>query len=262
MEFGISTSCFYPEYLETAVDNLTANHIKNIEIFVNTQSELKKSYIKDIKRRLDNGGTRVISMHPFTSGYESFWFFTDYQRRFDDAIELYKGYFDAMNILGAKILVFHGNKFESNFDNRRYFERFAKLREVAKSHGVTLAQENVVRFKSRECAFLSEMKEYLNSEVEFVLDIKQSIRSKQNVFDIIDALKENIIHIHVSDNDENNDCLPIGKGNFDFYKFYRKLLQNGFRGTSMLELYRHNYGVYDELYESVDRLYKIAQTLK
>lgn len=42
MKAGVSTACLYPRLLEESVYDLAVNGINHIEIFVNTDSELKK----------------------------------------------------------------------------------------------------------------------------------------------------------------------------------------------------------------------------
>ena len=44
MNIGVSTACLYPEPLEEALYSLAVNGVSNVEIFVNTHSELKKSF--------------------------------------------------------------------------------------------------------------------------------------------------------------------------------------------------------------------------
>lgn len=254
MNFGISTSCFYPAYLELAVEDLARHGVQNIEIFVNTYSEMRPAYLHTLKQELDANNMHVVSVHPFTSGQESFLFFSDYYRRFLDGIEQYKAYCDFMNALGARILVFHGNRKESAFPDEQYYERFGILRDALKREGAVLAQENVAPYKSRSLDFLKGMQSYLHGDVDFVLDIKQTVRADQDVFAMIDALGENIVHLHVSDNKEGFDCLPIGVGTFDFVRFFDKMREKNFQGSAMLELYRSNYNEYEELYQSLEKL--------
>lgn len=53
---------------------------------------------------------RCVSVHPFTCEIEQLMFFSEYERRINDILEYYKLYFQFMNIVGAKIFVFHGGK--------------------------------------------------------------------------------------------------------------------------------------------------------
>ena len=156
MKLGVSTACLYPEVPEIALDHLIAGGIRFFEIFLNTVSEVKPDFVRGLKSRLDSCGGEVRSIHPFTSGFETMMLFSDYRRRFLDALELHRYYFEAANILGASIFVLHG---ERDYRRRRiteqeYLERYAKLYELGKSFGITVAQENVNLFRSEDPAFI------------------------------------------------------------------------------------------------------------
>ena len=56
MRAGVSTACLYPKPLEEAVYELAVNGVSNIEIFLNTQSELKKGYARGLANMLKRFG--------------------------------------------------------------------------------------------------------------------------------------------------------------------------------------------------------------
>lgn len=87
MRSGISTACLYPMELEKALPTLLSMDFHLFEIFINTFSEMKPDYIANLKRMIDDTGSSVKSIHPFTSGFESFLLFTDYDRRFQDGLD-------------------------------------------------------------------------------------------------------------------------------------------------------------------------------
>lgn len=257
MKPGISTSCFYPQTPEEAVDFLSAYRIPHIEIFFNSFSELRPEYLKELQAVLRNGGVTVLSVHPFTSGMEPILFFSDYERRVEDGLEMYRRYFEAANLLGAKILVFHGDRRDSNCPDERYFERFHRLFRLGKEFGVTVAQENVERCRSGELSFLRRMQEALGAEAQFVLDVKQARRSGEDPTAYLDSLGQNICHLHISDGGAAGDCLPIGDGEMDFSVFFKRLEEFRYQGGVILELYRHNYRVREELIQSYEKLRRI-----
>ncbi|MEM1483290.1 sugar phosphate isomerase/epimerase [Oscillospiraceae bacterium PP1C4] len=250
---GISTACFYPELTERALAYLSEAGVQAVEIFVNAPSELEDGYLRELRQIADNGGTRVISVHPFTSGLEPLLFFSDYRRRHLDGIELYKRYFHAANMLGAHILVFHGDRREAVKPRSQYFDLFGELAEAGKSMGVTVAQENVPRCASWCPQFFTEMGAYL-PDARFVLDTKQCLRAGCSISDMADAMGEKIIHLHLSDHTETCDCLPVGTGTLDLNALLEKLRLNGFDGAVLLELYRNNYGAYAQLEESYRKI--------
>lgn len=235
MQFGVSTACFYPKTLEYAVDAL--RDVKTIEVFVNAFSELKQPYFGELKKRIDFNGQKVISIHPFTSSFEPFMLFTEYDRRFEDGLEFHRHYFDVMNIFGSKIFVFHGDRAASPLSNEQYFERFARLRDLGKEYGVTFCQENVERCKSGNIKFLQEMIAYLDNDVSLVFDNKQATRSGVSYEDFIGTLGKNIAHVHLSDSSNTCDCISIGDGDVDFTRLLNHPGLIDFDGCVMVELY-------------------------
>lgn len=251
---GASTSCYYPEQTAFAVEHLGQSGIQTIEIFVNTYYETSKEFVSVIKPFLKEYQMNPISVHPFTCGIETMLFFSEYQGRFEDGLRHYQMYFDFMNEIGAKIFVLHGCMNHAKIDVEQYCERYAMLRKAGMSQGIIVAQENVAPFKSHSVSFIRDMKRYLGNDVEFVLDVKQAVRAGEDPFEMLSAMGDRIVHAHVSDHREGFDCLPIGQGIFDFSSFFEKLAQVGFDGAAVLELYRHNYQIYEDLTDSVRRL--------
>lgn len=257
MQFGISTACMYPQHTEKTVEYFCKNGVKNLEIFINTFSEMTKDYLTEIKKITDSYGTKIVSLHPFSCAFEPFMFFTDYERRFLDALEFYKPYFEACNITESNILVFHGDRKESPCTKELYFERFEKLHLLGRQYGVTVAQENVARCKSRSSEFIAEMSKALGDNVRFVLDTKQVVRAGQSLDEMIAATAGKLAHIHLSDHSPEHDCLPLGEGDMNIDKFFADVTKNGFDGCVILELYRENFKIPDELLISYNKMAQI-----
>lgn len=183
MEYGISTACFYPRLTERTVRELAERSVPCVEYFVNTLSEMDPAFVREQRRILDDAGTKVVSLHPFTCAFEPFMLFTRYERRLEDALDCHKHYFNAMNELGANIFVFHGDRWRGEnppstaVSDEEYFERFARLRDLGRTFGVIVAQENVERCRSRNLNFLERMIAYLNGDAALVFDNKQAVRS-------------------------------------------------------------------------------------
>ncbi|MGI5893017.1 MAG: sugar phosphate isomerase/epimerase family protein [Candidatus Merdivicinus sp.] len=248
MIFGISTSCFYPLHTEDAARHLAEAGIPAAEVFFNAPSELNPDYLRELKKILNDGGTQIVSVHPFTCGLEPLLFFSEYQRRFWDGIQWYRSYFAAASILGAKYFILHGDRKEAETSDSLYFERFAGLNAAAAEYGIQVAQENVARCKSGSLTFLKKMKDFLPDTV-FALDLKQARRAGEDWQEIYSVLGSNVRHIHLSGCSDTEDCLPVTRGNFDCLHFLRTLQNGGFDGAILLELYRGNYGDYSELYD-------------
>lgn len=241
MGIGVSTSCFYPLYTEEAFGKIALMDVKVCEVFFNSSSELEPSFLKEICKIRDGYGMRVPSIHPFFSFGEPYLLFSEYERRFRDALNFYKKYFDAANILGAKILVMHGGKTSNYVTDELFFERFAKLAAAGREQGITVAQENVVHYRGQSPEYLLKMKEYIGSDFKIVLDIKQAVRAGYSPFDFVGALAENIAHIHISDHAGVLDCLPPGEGGFDFKSLITQMNAAEYKGDYIIELYSHNF---------------------
>lgn len=260
MEFGISTACFYPRPSELTVQELAGRGVGCIEYFVNTLSEMDPGFVRELRRMLDAGGARAVSLHPFTCAFEPFMLFTRYERRLDDAVEWHRRYFEAMNLLGAEIFVFHGDRYRGEsppptaVSDEEYFERFAMLRDLGKTFGVTVAQENVERCRSRNLPFLRRMADYLDGDVAMVFDNKQAVRSGVDYRDYIETVGEQVVHVHLSDNSPENDCLPIGEGTLDIADLLERLRKKGYGGRAVVELYGEFMEDMDAVYRSLDRL--------
>lgn len=238
MQAGISTACFYPRLTEESMHLLAAHGIPCCEIFVNTLSEIEPEYVKELRRIADSGGTQIVSLHPFTSAFEPFMLFTNYERRFRDAVEWHKHYFDAMNLLGARIFVLHGDRRESPLPDEAYYERFAALRDLGKQYGITVAQENVGRCKSHSLDFLENMARYLDGDLHLVYDNKQARRSQVDELAFLERLGRHICHVHISDATDSCDCTAIRPDSVHIAPVIQTLRAIGYTGAVLVELYR------------------------
>ncbi|QAT51282.1 sugar phosphate isomerase/epimerase [Caproiciproducens sp. NJN-50] len=235
--------------LEDAFSTLLQLGFHEFEIFINTFSELKPDFVRDLRLKAADTGSRVKSLHPFTSGYESFLLFSDYERRFQDGLEFYKRYLEVCNLLGADFLVLHGkrNDKHSPVSEEQYFDRYGDLFQLGRKFGVTVAQENVNQFLSDDPAFLLKMKKYCGQDCAFVLDIKQAVRGGQDPFRLCAAMGDQIVHVHMNDNRPGFDCLLPGCGTMDYPALLRLLKSFHYSGDFIIEVYRHNFNRLEEL---------------
>ncbi len=249
MEIGASTACFYPLETEKALKKLIDLGYKKAEIFFNTVSELETPFVSQMKKQADDGGMKILSVHPFSSNLENNCIFGEYQRRYDDFIGLYKRHCCAAAELGAKYLVIHGAyaMLKRPLPDEHYFERFASLIEIGKREGITVCQENVVRFRSQSVDFLKRMKAYLGEDFNMVFDVKQAIRSGYEPLFVAEEMKDSIVHVHLSDNSPQADCMPPGTGEFDFKKLFSILDSANYKGDYVIEIYSRGYDVEKEL---------------
>jgi sugar phosphate isomerase/epimerase len=258
MEIGASTSCFYPLETEKAFDKIVNLGFKKAEIFFNTVSELYDPFVNELKQNADANGVEILSVHPFSSSLENNCIFGEYQRRYDDFIDLYKLHCHAAASLGAKVVVIHGSfaKQKRDIPPEHYFDRFASLVEIGKQEGVMVCQENVNKFRSQSIDFCKQMRDYLGSDFHMVLDVKQAIRAGYNPFDFANEFKNEIAHVHLSDNSPQKDCMPPGRGSFDFARLFDTLGGAGYKGDYVIEIYSMGYDVAQELKISKEFLKK------
>lgn len=241
MRIGVSTSCFYPMETELSFQTLAEQGVEVCEVFFNTWSELEEPILRRLLKIKDEYAIHVPAVHPFFSFAEHYLLFSEYERRFYDALDLFEKYFEAAQALGAKILIIHGAKANTPVDDKLYFERFAKLMERGKPYGVRVAQENVVHYLSESPGFLAAMGEYIGDDFSVVLDIKQALRAGRCVNEYIETLPESIVHVHLSDYTPAKDCVPPGEGEFDFKQFFKRMEEIKYGGEYIVELYRHSF---------------------
>lgn len=263
---GVSTACLYPLETEKSLDTLLGYGFTLFEYFSNSFSEIDTNFVKEVRKKLDFYGAEIRSLHPFTCSLEGVLLFSDYERRTIDSLEFYKRYFEAANILGANILVLHGqtplgNGEFANSDNH-YIENFRRLFLTGKSMGINVCQENVYKYRGQNIDFIKKMNNQLKDDVRFVFDVKQAIRSNQDPFKMVEAMGSNLIHVHLSDNTKDESCLLPFNGNFDFEKLFLQLKNLGYSGDIFTEVYRNNYNDYKEIANSKILVENLLNKLK
>ena len=238
---GLSTACFYPMTTEESLERTGALGFRTAEIFFNSFSELGGPILKKLEETRARYGIDVVSVHPFTTFAEGYIFFSEYERRVEDGLELYRHYFDAAARLGARILVLHGGKAAKNIPAELYAERLHRLVRLGHECGITVAHENVVHFSCESVAYTKALADLLGDNFYMTLDIKQCVRAGQDPFAFISTLGRHIVHVHVSDHGVKGDCLPPGEGDFDFRALFRALDGVGYTGAYIIELYSCNF---------------------
>ncbi|MFV0498066.1 MAG: sugar phosphate isomerase/epimerase family protein [Candidatus Fimivivens sp.] len=250
MKIGASTSCLFPMLTEEALTALTNLGIHAVEVFLNSPSEKTPEFADRLNRITGAAGTQILAVHPYSSEAESVSFFSSYGRRFDDEAEDYRRYFAFCNRVGAQILVFHGARSFMPLEPDFYFERFIRLRDIARDFGVRLCQENVARCHSGSPTFIKRMIHAI-PDVEFVLDIKQTVRAQVTPFEMLDVMGGHLAHLHLSDHRDDCNCLALGEGVFDLTALAQRLKAAAYDGAVLLELYSWNFSRQEQIAESV-----------
>lgn len=247
IRIGASTANLYPLETERALDCLLELGFRELEVFLNTESEAEETFIRRLRARADEAGAVIRSVHPYLSGTEPYLLFSAYHRRYEDGLKNYRRLFRAAQMLGASYVVMHGDKREGVLPVEESIACFEGVYDLGRTYGVTLLQENVVRFRAGDPAYVAAMRRQLGDKAGFVFDIKQCLRSGHTPDAMLDAMGDALVHVHISDHDTTHDCLMPGAGTMDYGSLFARLLHQQFSGSVMLELYRSNYEAETEL---------------
>ena len=253
---GISTACFYPEDTFSAFRRVVDAGAPVAEVFMNSVDELSPESLKRFCDYAKENGTEIVSLHPYTSAFESLLFFSEYKRRLSDGLSLYARFFEGAAVLGAKYIVFHGEKNTPTFSRSLssddcLCEAYGRLIELAKSYDLVFTQENVNNHRSQSPEFLRRV-QTLVPDLRITFDIKQAFRAKQNFREVIAAMGEKIVHVHMNDFGEHECCLPFD-GFADMNAVKEALEKVGFHGSYILEVYRSCFSDADELALSLNK---------
>lgn len=258
---GVSSACFFPLETALSVQKIAAWQIPYTEVFFNTVRELAPDYVDGLDRCCKLAGTKILSVHPFTSNSESFYFFSDYPGRLEDGILLYRHYLRAAQKLGARLLVFHGDSSFSEYPVRKSADHLRRLDAIAREeYGLFIAYENVVRCRGKDPNYFVQLREYY-PDLRFVLDVKQSLRAGHSPLEYVEALGNSIVHVHISDSNSQQDCLPVGRGEMKLEEFLFALKKVGFSGAILQELYRESYREEGEVLEGYQLLKRTTERI-
>lgn len=259
MHIGVSTSCLYPLPTDESLARLAQLGVREVEIFFNAGCETRGALLQTLCDIRKATGMHIQAVHPYFSFAESYMLFGVYPRRVQDCMEMYCGLCDACHALGCEKLVLHGEKEPFNISEAEYIERFGNLAAQMKREGVLLTQENVVRFRAADPAFLRRMRAELGDLFAMTLDLKQAVRSGFDALEMAREFAPVIAHLHLSDHGDGGDCLPPGEGIVDFAALFRVLSEGGFSGDGVVELYRSCFHDETILRTSAEKLTQIAQ---
>ena len=257
MRIGVSTASFYPLETEKTLDELNKLGVKDVEIFLEAESETNPEFCKVLKDRLEKYNMNIVSIHAFCAAFEPF-LFSEYKRRSSDALNVYIKYCKAMEHLGASYYSFHGNRSNATLDKfsyREYCLTFSSLAKIARESGGLLAWENVSWCQSADPEFLKNCLQYLDKkEFAFTFDFKQALRADALPQNYLDVMKDNLVNVHISDYDEFSSCILPGTGKRDFYEIFSLLDSYKYNNAVLIEVYSDCYRNYKEIGKSYDYL--------
>jgi sugar phosphate isomerase/epimerase len=150
--------------------------------------------------------------------------------------------------LDAKLWVLHpGAKsgismFYPGQDWKQNVESIQTLTETAKTHGVTVAVENLPEkygFLMKSAADFQRFYQESGLDTGIVLDFGHANLEGQ-IEGFLTKLPSKIVHVHVSDNHgEVDQHLGLGYGKINYQKIAQTLKQTGFNGTIVIESVDH-----------------------
>lgn len=253
MRCGISTACFYPQETADALACIAAAGVPVTEVFLNTFHELEDEYVQRLQEIIKNTGIQVVSVHPFTSAMEGFFFATDYKGRMEDGLRIYRRYFEVCSALGASKLVFHGDHSWNivNYSFEQYANNFVQLATIGKEYGVTLCHENVSYCRLGSPENVRQLRPLLGDNAAFVLDTKQVRRFDAPLEEMLNAMGDSVRHVHISDYDATRNCILPGRGELDIKDLLCKLNTMGYSGDLMIELYRDGFEDLSQLLDAM-----------
>ena len=154
------------------------------------------------------------------------------------------------SLFGVKKLTLHPGSVGSDLSRRDAISYCAKnIKEIcqfAKKYNMYVMLENLIGpqelMRTPEEYF--EIKRLVNEEnLRFIFDVAHFHASQfddgktERILDFIDQIKDDLMHIHVSDNDGTRDMhAPIGSGNIDYASYFAKLQKMGYVGLYSSEV--------------------------
>lgn len=257
MEIGISTASFFSkETTEASLELIHKFKIPVCEIFLSTFYEYQDSFIDELLAR--KGDTRVFSIHTLNQQFEP-ELFNPVERTRLDCEAIYKQVAKSGGRLDAKYYTFHG---PAKFKKLPYVHNYQKIGKRVEElcdmvyqysdNKTQLCYENVHWTYFNTPEFFRQLKEY--SHIDTCLDIKQAMLSDFDIYEYIDVMGDRLKNVHLCDFDSNRKLSIPGKGTFDFVKLFATLIEKGYKGPAMIEVYANDYENYDELLKCYDFL--------
>ncbi len=270
MKVGISTaSIFNKAMVEDIPAMLSPMGCREVEVFLNTFSEYRPTFVRLLRQRIDDSGLDVYSIHPMSNQFEA-QLFSIHPRQKADAFSVYRKALNAGRILGATHYVMHGSPHlggtAKNLELERITPIFRELLDVAAEYGITLCLENVSWCFFHAPSFGASLKERLGDHrLKFVLDIKQAVRSGEDPFAFVEAVGEDLENWHLCDyafdaTGKLSLKMP-GKGQCDFAALGKAMVDKGYTGPAFVEVYSDMYSDLGELKASFDSMRSILSAL-
>ena len=261
---GISTASLFLRYhTEEALAMLPGLGAESVEVFMATFREYMSPFERIFAEAVTSSHANVHSIHTLNQHFEPELFNAGDRTR-EDAVALFRYALANGRAMGAHYYTFHGiSKLKKQFyriDWPTFGPRVAQLNDICNQYGITLAYENVHWTLYDAPGFFAKLRDYA-PQIGATLDIKQAMQAGCDYRDFIRDMGGNLATVHVSDYDESGHlCLP-GQGVFDFRQLFAILLDQGFDGAVLIEVYHNNYQTVDQLQNSLQYLQSVRNSV-
>lgn len=262
MEIGISTASYFTKCMtEEALIPIAKIGANVCEVFFASHCEYTKEFseviLGELHKAKEFGSLRVDSVHALSNQFEPELFSVNC-RAFDDSLKTFRNVLSTAQQIGAKYYTFHGatvlkKAVQYSFNFAHISNRVNLLCSIAKEYDVTLCYENVHWTYFCYPEYFENVKK-LCPQVGAVLDIKQARQSGIDYNDYLKAMGDRLRNVHLCDYDIDGNVTIPGKGVFDFVKLFKTLLDNGYKGNCLMEVYAKSYSNEEELKESYNYL--------
>ena len=265
MKLGVSTASYFPLlHVEEAFDKVAALGADACEIFFETHSqycdEFAKVLLDNIAKARQVHNFEVHSIHALTNQFEPDLFSLG-SRAVQDAKITFENLLKVGEKLNAKYYTFHGATIlkktsKANMNFERIGRIYNELHEIAEKYGIEFCYENVHWTYYHFPEFIELLAPHC-PKLSTVLDIKQARQAGYTYKDFLPKMAKYVKTVHVCDYDEDGITKIPGRGCVDFVELFKILLDIGFDGSVLMEVYSKDYKSFDELKESYDFL-KVA----
>ena len=257
MRIGISTSSYFPNlYTEQAIGEIAESGCGVCEVFLASHYEYRGEFGEVLQDSLAKArkvhALEVHSIHTLTNQFEPDLFNRGDKAR-ADAFDAFNKACKVGQMIGAKHYTFHGptllkRAVKYTFDYPRLATTVNRLVEIAASYGLRFCYENVHWTYCSTPTYFDNIKR-LCPDLGAVLDIKQAMQSGIDWREFLKVQKDRLCTVHVCDYDDKGLAIP-GRGSFDFVEFFARLMDAGYDGPCLMEVYDKNYDDIAQLKDS------------
>lgn len=244
LKLGVSSGALYPGIpTESVPAEARRLGFDTVELMLQTTGEYDLAFLRSVRAEADVAAIAVHSVHLFQPLHP---LFTPYQRRTEDAIDLFRRGVEGAAVLGARLVVWHGptrQELAGDETWSRFLATTDRLAGICAESDLVLGIENVswcaltaVRDVIRLAASLVSLTH--QRQVGFVFDSFQALEAGANPFMMLAAMEGRIANVHISDGiggDASQRHLLPGDGELPWPALLKAIAGAGYAGPMMLE---------------------------